>query len=78
MEIKNVPQNVARLIEKLEEQHFEGYVVGGCVRDSLLGIAPKDWDIATNATPTEMRKILVGNKTVTKNLYKSTQTCHNV
>lgn len=35
----------------LQEQGYEAYIVGGCVRDLLLGVAPKDWDITTNASP---------------------------
>ncbi len=41
----------------LEQAGFEAYLVGGCVRDFLLGKEPKDWDITTNATPEEMQKI---------------------
>ena len=38
------PQQVAAAIRLLEEQGFEAYAVGGCVRDSLLGLVPHDWD----------------------------------
>ncbi|RAX58226.1 CCA tRNA nucleotidyltransferase [Helicobacter monodelphidis] len=41
----------------LKKYHFEGYLVGGCVRDMLLGVPPKDYDITTNATPTQMKEI---------------------
>ncbi len=41
----------------LEQAGFEAYLVGGCVRDFLLGKEPKDWDITTNATPEEMQKV---------------------
>ena len=40
-------------IARLESRGFEAYAVGGCVRDSLLGQAPHDWDLTTNATPDE-------------------------
>ena len=40
-------------IRRLEENGFEAYAVGGCVRDSLLGRAPNDWDLTTNALPHE-------------------------
>lgn len=52
-----LPKLVESGLMWLYEAGFEGYVVGGCVRDSLLGIQPKDWDITTNATPNEMLKI---------------------
>lgn len=55
--IINLPENVERVIERLEENGFEGFVVGGCVRDSLLKKTPTDWDITTDALPEEMKKI---------------------
>lgn len=56
-----LPENVNKIIEKLEQNGFEGFAVGGCVRDSLLKKAPMDWDITTNAMPIDMKKIF--NKT---------------
>jgi len=50
-----LPMPVARALSILEACGYEAYVVGGCVRDSLLGRTPNDWDITTNATPTEMK-----------------------
>ena len=55
-EIK-VPENIRFVMNKLEEAKFEAYVVGGCVRDSILGHTPKDWDLTTNATPDEIREV---------------------
>ncbi|WP_307983689.1 hypothetical protein [uncultured Helicobacter sp.] len=51
------PQEVLDIINILESHGFEAYIVGGCVRDSLLHITPKDWDIATNATPSEVIEV---------------------
>ncbi len=45
------------MLEKLGKAGFEAYVVGGCVRDTLRGVPPQDWDVATNATPEEIQKI---------------------
>ena len=50
-----LPIPVLRALSVLEACGYEGYTVGGCVRDSLLGRAPNDWDITTNATPDEMK-----------------------
>lgn len=50
MTVINIPKKVNTLIQKLETAGFEAFVVGGCVRDALLGKTPKDWDITTNAT----------------------------
>ncbi len=52
-----LPNDVKYIIEKLESAGFEGYAVGGCVRDSLLGREPKDWDVTTNATPIEVKSL---------------------
>ncbi|MDR0897973.1 MAG: hypothetical protein LBN04_08960 [Oscillospiraceae bacterium] len=46
-----LPAPVARVLERLWEAGAEAYVVGGCVRDMLLGSAPHDWDVCTSATP---------------------------
>ena len=47
----SMPENVRKIIEKLEEAGFEAYAVGGCIRDSILGRRPNDWDITTSARP---------------------------
>ncbi|MEK7643166.1 MAG: CCA tRNA nucleotidyltransferase [Patescibacteria group bacterium] len=52
-----IPKEIVAVIEALEAAHFEAYIVGGCVRDLLIGRKPKDWDITTSATPSEIQKI---------------------
>ena len=52
-----LPQEVQEIIKKLQNSGFEGYAVGGCVRDLLLGKEPKDWDVTTNAKPEEIQKL---------------------
>ena len=49
-----VPSYVTEALEQLTHYGYHAYVVGGCVRDSLLGREPADWDVCTNATPEEM------------------------
>lgn len=49
--------NAVRVTSTLQEAGFEAFVVGGAVRDLLLGVKPKDFDIATNATPEQVRKL---------------------
>lgn len=49
-----LPQKVNKILSALEENGYEAYLVGGCVRDALLGKRPKDYDIATNALPGQM------------------------
>lgn len=46
-----IPGYALAVLQRLERFGYEAYVVGGCVRDSLMGCTPKDWDICTNATP---------------------------
>lgn len=55
--IIDLPKNVENIIERLKEHGFEGFAVGGCVRDSLLKKTPTDWDITTDALPVDMKKI---------------------
>ncbi len=52
-----IPKEVKSIIEKLQKSGYQAYAVGGCVRDLLRGIKPKDWDITTNAKPKELQKI---------------------
>jgi tRNA nucleotidyltransferase (CCA-adding enzyme) len=52
-----IPVNANKLINILQQAGYSAYVVGGCVRDSILGRIPHDWDICTSATPAEMLKV---------------------
>jgi poly(A) polymerase/tRNA nucleotidyltransferase (CCA-adding enzyme) len=52
-----VPEEVVAISKTLAEAEFEAYLVGGCVRDILIGREPKDWDVATDAKPTEVQKL---------------------
>ncbi len=47
----------AGIIHRLQAEGFQALYVGGCVRDALLGVSPKDWDIATSATPEEVEAL---------------------
>ena len=51
-----IPKEVVEIIEKLNNASFEAYIVGGCVRDLIMGKEPGDWDITTNAKPEEIQK----------------------
>ena len=57
MTFSKMPKELLFIIKTLEENKFEAFIVGGCVRDCLLNITPKDWDICTNARPLEIKKI---------------------
>ena len=67
-----MPEDVAYIIKSLQEHGFEAYAVGGCVRDSILGREPEDWDITTSALPQEVKKIF--RKTVDTGIEHGTVT----
>lgn len=54
---KMVPYSARKTCELLQERGFKAYVVGGAVRDLLIGATPKDFDVATDATPQQVKKI---------------------
>lgn len=54
----DIPDGASKIIKALQNSGYEAYVVGGCVRDSLLGKNPKDWDICTSALPEEVKSCL--------------------
>jgi poly(A) polymerase len=61
---KGVDQDSRFIIERLKTNGFEGYIVGGAVRDLLLDKTPKDFDIATNASPKQLRKIFWNSRVI--------------
>ena len=54
-----LPDDVKKIIETLEQNGYEGYAVGGCVRDSILGRMPNDWDITTSASPQQVKNLFL-------------------
>jgi len=65
--IKKIPKEVSHVTDTLEKGGFEAYLVGGCVRDLLMGKEPKDWDVTTNAKPEQI--ISLFEKTVYENTF---------
>lgn len=59
-----MPKDVLFILNKLLENGFEAYIVGGCVRDKLLGIEPHDYDITTSAKPDEIKRVFKDYKTI--------------
>ena len=59
-----MPKNVLFILNKLNEEGFEAYIVGGCVRDKLLGLIPHDYDITTSAEPQEIKRVFKDFKTI--------------
>lgn len=62
-----IPKEVSHVTDTLEETGFEAYLVGGCVRDLLMGKEPKDWDVTTNAIPEQIMALF--EKTVYENTF---------
>ena len=73
MNIK-IPEYALRAVRVLESAGFSAYFVGGCVRDSLLGNPPADWDIATNALPEQVKAAFRGYTVVDTGLKHGTVT----
>lgn len=73
MDIK-MPENVSMAVSKLAKAGFEAYIVGGCVRDSLLGRPPLDWDICTSALPEQVLECFKGYQILETGLKHGTLT----
>ena len=69
-----VPGYAASVIGRLEEAGWETYAVGGCVRDSLLGIEPHDWDLCTAARPEEVEAVFASARVLETGLKHGTVT----
>ena len=70
--ILEIPKNAETILHILEDAGYEAYVVGGCVRDSILGRKPDDWDITTSAKPEQVKELF--HRTVDTGLQHGTVT----
>ncbi len=52
-----IPEHITKAVDLLNHEGYEAYLVGGCVRDALLGVSPKDYDITTSALPEQTKEI---------------------
>lgn len=68
----NIPSDAKKILTTLHQNGYKAYLVGGCVRDSLLNKEPKDWDITTNAKPTDVMSLF--DKTIPTGLQHGTVT----
>ena len=66
-----------RVVRTLHEAGFKTYVVGGAVRDLLLEISPKDFDVATNATPDEVRRLIRRSRIIGRRFQIVHAICHD-
>ena len=74
-----IPSDVLALMEVLEKEGHEAYVVGGCVRDAMLGKVPHDYDMCTSATPTQIKEAMraAGYKTYDTGIQHGTISVNN-
>ena len=70
---KNIPEYVTHVTKTIQNAGFEAFLVGGCVRDLIIGREPKDWDVTTNAKPEEI--IGLFEKTVYENSFGTVAVC---
>ncbi len=70
----NVPMPVQRAVDVIENNGFEAYLVGGCVRDMLMNVPPHDYDITTNALPMQVKEMFNGYTVVETGLKHGTVT----
>ena len=57
IDLRLVSRNAIKVCETLQSHGYQAYIVGGAVRDLILGFEPKDFDVATNATPEQVRSV---------------------
>lgn len=69
-----IPENIISVMRLLEKSGFEAYAVGGCVRDSLLGRKPYDWDVCTSALPEETLGVFKDFRTIPTGIKHGTVT----
>ena len=61
---ENMDQDALKVINRLNRYGYRSYLVGGCVRDMILGKRPKDYDVVTTATPTQIRKVFSNSRAI--------------
>lgn len=69
-----IPWQCEEILNRFAAHQMQAYLVGGCVRDSLLGKKPKDWDICTEATPEQVMELFSGEKVILTGLQHGTVT----
>ena len=74
--LMNTPSMVTNLCKLLNDNGYQAYVVGGCVRDTFLNLQPKDWDITTNATPVQMKEVFKDYRVIETGIQHGTLTVH--
>lgn len=69
-----LPEPIKKALNMLEDKGYQGYIVGGCVRDALVGIEPHDYDITTSALPEEVKEVFSGYNVIETGIKHGTVT----
>jgi tRNA nucleotidyltransferase (CCA-adding enzyme) len=69
-----LPAHIAAALDRLNNAGFDAFVVGGCVRDALRGVAPHDWDLATSALPSQVKELFAGMRVLDTGIRHGTLT----
>ena len=64
MSRQHISEAALKVLYRLDGAGFEAYLVGGCIRDAMLGKMPKDFDVATNATPEQVRGLFRNSRLI--------------
>ena len=72
------PESVKEIIDLLLSNGFKAYLAGGCVRDSIMGVTPHDYDVATSALPEQMMNVFSDYKVIPTGIKHGTVTVLSV
>ena len=72
--MRGLTRQTDEVLDMLHEAGYKAYIVGGCVRDMLMGKEPEDYDITTSARPEEIKKVFSGKKTIDTGIAHGTVT----
>ncbi len=74
MRMISLPAQIEYILKTLQDHGYSAYIVGGCVRDSLLGLSPQDWDVCTAALPEQVKVCFAGHRIIETGLRHGTVT----
>lgn len=74
MDLKLIPEGAKHIISEIESSNHEAFLVGGCVRDLLLGKTPHDWDITTDISPIQIIELFGEENTIPTGIKHGTVT----
>lgn len=70
----DIPDNISEVLSRLNKAGYQAYIVGGCVRDALMGVTPHDFDVTTSATPQQVESVFEGYQIIETGIKHGTVT----